>query len=125
MSRFDTLMNEQTPVLMEQLGSSVVYEEIDADAVTLTALVGSERNSERIDTDGQRVLIITREITISTDPTSADGGVAAPKKTATFVIGNYEWSIDSITALSGSTARLSLTRAAVREITRPGYRNNQ
>lgn len=107
---------------MEQLGRTLcVYDDGQNDTVTLTAIVGPERTAEEETDSGKRVRR-SCSATIGTDPSSPDGGVADPKRSATLTIGGALWAIEEVEALTSSMARLSLVLLPVTELTRPGLK---
>lgn len=123
MSRFDSLMGEiGVPVLFENNGRSVTYTHPDSDDVTLTAIVTPEQAGELPDLHGGLKVRRVRWVTISTDPTAPEGGVASPRQDAAFTIGGESWKVQAIEMLSGSLARLRVVFIGMSEVTRPRYR---
>jgi len=98
-------------------------DEPHAEPVDLTAIVGPERTDE-LDGETGRKLRITREVTISTDPDSEYGGVAAPKMSAKIEIDDVEWAIVAPVTVGENMATLTLSRSPQVERGRAGYRGH-
>jgi hypothetical protein len=124
MSRFDSIYAAAVPTLTEHLGRSIKYLDPQTDSVTLTALVGNTQTEETEGQDGRRRRV-TRSVTISTDPTSADGGIASPGEHAELEIDEERWGIEAIESLSGSLVRLLCVRLGSVERSREGYRRRR
>lgn len=127
-SQLDEIMAEVgVGTLFERLadsGMTVRYlDEPNADPVELTAIVGPEKTDEVDDETGRR-LRITREVTISTDPDSQCGGVAAPKASAKIEIDGIEWAIGAPMTVGENMATLTITRSLQVERGRAGYRGH-
>lgn len=118
MSRLDTYMGEARGVVMETLGQSLTYNDPEADPVTLTGIVGAIGTRDEGGPEG-RTRKLTRTVTLST---AAVGGVPDPVDTATVTIGGVVWSVEGIERMTGSVAKLTLTRDEPVERSRPGYR---
>jgi len=121
-SRFDTQYAAGgRPGLFHHLGQTITYSAPDQDDVTLTALVGTVEQRLQADDAGER-LVSGRSVTITTDPTAAQDGVADPRRTAVVTIDGTRWSVVSVTTLSANLARLDLTLLERFEQARRGYR---
>ena len=109
------------PALMDHLGESITYTPPGGVAVSLTADVSPLRREEADDFTGRNARWV-REAIVATDPDGDYGGVAAPVLGAVVTIGGETYSVDHLSDLSASAARLHLTRVESRERSRPGYR---
>ena len=148
MSVFDTMFAEvATPNLMIQFGDAVTYyapgalglnrltvrqlgeltlAELGALPVSaglaLTAIVGQQR-VEVDEAQGESRRLTVRTLTITTDPESTYGGVAAPSKQALVEIDNVDYAVrDGSIKLRDGLAEMELVRAGAAEIARRGYR---
>ena len=122
MSRFDDQFAAAgRPLVFSHLGQQVTYSAPDEDDVTLTALVGTIGQRIEDDVEGQR-MVSGRSCTITTDPASPQGGVAAPRRKATVTIGGVKWSVVDVTTQTGGLARLELVLSERFELSRRGYR---
>jgi len=109
------MQHSGTPVLMQHLGTEgrVVYVDVDDVETELTAIVGDEL-IEEIDIDGDRSRKSFRDVIISTDPISEWGGVATPQEDCKVTIDGNDWPIETVEAITGSFARLRVTRSSRR-----------
>lgn len=96
-------------VLFEQHGQAVTYTPYSGTGVSLTAVLGAERIETLVEND-RRFKRRKRTCTISTDPTSAYGGVAAPGLKGTVTVGTVVYAIAEISPFSASFANLVLLR---------------
>jgi len=127
-SQLDDIMAEVgVDVLFEHLAdSAIVVRYLDpphADPVELTAIIGPDRTVEVGDEKG-REHNITREVTISADPDSEYGGVAAPKLSATIEIDGVDWAIESIVSQDANTVKLTVSKSPQSGHGRGGYRGH-
>ena len=123
MSRFDQSFTRGAEMLAVNNGSTVIYTQPDANPVTLTqAMVGMIETREDFDAEGGRTLRRMRSLTISIDPASAGGGIAAPTKRDDVEIDGERWSVESVRMYSGNLVTLELAHVGRIELTRPGFR---
>jgi hypothetical protein len=109
------------PTLVNTMGTSVIYRVKDADAVTLTAVVGAVRLDEEEDEYGQRNRRV-RSIAMGRSATAEGGGVADVRVDATLDIGDDKWTIEAIEAESETFTRVRAVRTGRVEESRDGYR---
>ena len=112
------------PALMEHVGGiPIVYVPGSGDTVDLTGIVGPIETVE-VETEHGIKRVQERDVTISVDPDSEWGGVAAPALNAVVTIAGQNWAIKSV-AQTGNQARLRTTLIGIAERSRPGYRTRR
>lgn len=107
--------------LLAVFGEQVTYTPAGGVAVTPTAIVGPEQADERPTLDGREIVII-RPVTIRTDPTAAEGGVAAPSTEDTVTYNGTTYAVEAIESNADGFCRLRVTRKPTIERSRPAYR---
>jgi hypothetical protein len=101
--------------IFDRMGDTAVYVDADGNETPLTADIGPESERDVQNRDGfERVR--WRSITISLNPASAYGGVAAPKTNAHFVIEGEIWSIDGSSGETAGEITLEIFRTAITEV---------
>ena len=110
---------------MRQLGE-LTLAELGALPLTaglaLTAIVGQQR-VEVDEAQGESRRLTVRTLTITTDPESDYGGVAAPSERALVEIDDVDYAVrDGSIKLGDGLAEMELVRAGAAEIGRSGYR---
>lgn len=111
------------PQLLDVFGDSakIKYLNPQADPVSLTAILGDIRARPEDGERGRKRRKV-RQVKFSTDPASADGGVAEPAEQHTLEIDGSIWSIESIDSINDSMATVTVVRIGSVEISRQGYR---
>lgn len=104
-------------------GTSVTYKAPNADAVTLTAVLGPITSAEDSDDSGRKISK-RRWAFFGTESTAEGGGVASVRLDATIEIGDETWAIDAIEAGTESYHRVTLVLIGRSEVSEPGYRGN-
>ena len=91
--------------------------------VSLQATVGSIKTD---DTPGRQGVqrTTTRNVLISTDPTSGTGGFATPSPSAHLIIQGEAWAIMKVTKQGAGIAKLSCQRRETTELSRNEYRED-
>ncbi|GEM_PF-2051882 len=115
MSQFDTIYSDSAwPNLVHTLGQTVTYvtapDAVGATTSTDIEAVVSGEQQHTMQLDRRTELITTRVMTITTDDTSATGGIATPETNATVIIDSVEWAIEAVTEGAGRTAALHLKK---------------
>ena len=111
MSAFDTTWDSfAAPALMTEHGEAGIYHPHGSAAdVPVTCIATKERSAAR--QEGKRELRVReREATISTDPSSTYGGVAAVDTRSAFTLGGVKYSIAGTRGADGSFIVLVLQR---------------
>ena len=119
MTVHDDLAGDASAVLLEQFAERtdvVTYTPEGGAAVTLSdPMIGPERMVERV--DGERTIREqVRTVTIKLSD------VASPQTKATVTIAGVQYPVRSILAIDGNFAELEVSRVALAERARPGYR---
>lgn len=102
-------------------GQSVTYRAPNADALTLTAVVGQIASDEEGDDEGRKRRQ-RRAVIMGTDATAEGGGIAEVREDATMDIGDDRWAIEAIEARTSSWTRVRVVRIGRVEASRPNYR---
>jgi len=122
MSTFDSMITDHgTPLMLDIGGRSVVYEEPDADPVTLTAIVGDEIAEPQSEQDADQMQRV-RYVDVPTDADTPGGYVSDPKRYAKVTIDGETFSVDRIERRDGTMCQLRCVHVDTYEIHRDGYR---
>jgi len=122
MSTFDSMITDHgTPLMLDIGGRSVVYEEPDADPVTLTAIVGDETAESQADADSDKVDRV-RMVDVPTDSTTSSGYVEEPKRYAKVTIDGEEYVVDEVQRKDGTMCQLKCIHVDTYELHRDRYR---
>jgi len=122
MSTFDSMITDHgTPLMLDIGGRSVIYEEPDADPVTLTAIVGDEIAEPQADADSDKVDRV-RMVDVPTDSTTSSGYIADPKRYAKVTIDGEEYVVDEVQRKDGTMCQLKCIHVDTYELHRDRYR---
>lgn len=126
-SEFDTLFaGVARPALLGAFGGAVIYYATPgaASGVSLAkASVSAEFSDRDAESEGAGEFAYRRRaVTICTDPSAPEGGVAAPAARAEVEIAGQRWEVESVESFSGSMARLRVFRREAVARTEPGAR---
>ena len=101
MSLFDSMMSNAAETLLQATGTDkVIYRPMDADPVTLTAIVGVIQDLEQPESDRGIETKRTRSVTIRRDSTAPGGGISDPQLQEQIEIDGETWSIEAIESQS-------------------------
>lgn len=118
----DQFVEIAVPELFEQFGQPITYTPGDGSGtVSLTAILGSVKEIETINLD-DRQYAATLEVTFSTDPSSAYGGVPNPVLHDALNDGSADWDVAEIVSRGGGLVTVRAARQPAAERAYDGFR---